>query len=216
MTLIGAAASRSRITVVSPLVDFVAFAVTRPVAVTRRASKDSPRPADGTARTTGTAEVPITCRSAAAGRTPSWPYGAASLPLPSTPLPLASVGAPSGRWTTSPASGDPIASSAGVPRRPASATTTPVVRTFDPIGIALTDARDEGPIVGDGDAVGVGTGEGIGVGEAVDAVVGVAVGPVVGVGLGVGEAVGVGSAVAVGVGTGVGTGVAVGVGVAGG
>src|SRR3954464_5466121 len=171
MTLIGAAASRSRITVVSPLVDFVAFAVTRPVAVTRRASKDSPRPADGTARTTGTAEVPITCRSAAAGRTSSWPYGAASFPLPSTPLPLARGGAPSGRWTTSPASGDPIASSAGVPRRPASATTTPVVRTFEPSGMLLSEPSDEGAVVGDGDGV-----------EVVAPGVGVGVGAVVGVG----------------------------------
>src|SRR3954468_4658574 len=212
ITLIGLAPSRSSVTVVSPLVDLVALAVTRPVALTNRASRDSASPADGTVRTAGSTEVPMGCRSAVPGRISSWPYGAASFPLTSSSVPRGSAGAPSGRWTTSPASGEPIASKAGVPRRPASATTTPVVRTFEPSGMLLSEPSDEGAVVGDGDGVEVAPGVGVGVG----AVVGVGVGAIVGLAVGVGDGVGVGTALPVGVGTGVEAGVAVGVGVAGG
>ena len=137
------------------------------------------------------------------GRISSWPYGAASFPVTSRSVPRANVGPSAGRWTTRPASPEAIPSSAGVPRRPASATTTPVVRTVAPIGSVRTVARGRaagvdvgaGVVVGRGVAVGRGvplaTGVGVGVGPAVGSGVGVAVGPGVAVGVGVGVGVGV-------------------------
>ena len=80
--------------------------------------------------------------SAFAGRISSWPYGAASLPGDVEQRAARVRGRrPAGRWTTRPPVASTMASSAGVPRRPASATTTPVVRTFVPTGSARTCRR---------------------------------------------------------------------------
>ncbi len=140
--------------------------------------------------------------SAFAGRISSWPYGAASLPATSSRVPRAYVPAPDGRWTTRPPVASAMPSSAGEPRRPASATTTPVVRTFVPTAVARTCPRVR--IAFDG--VGVGVAVGVGVGADVAIGVGAsgqrAVGSGVAVGVGVGLAVGAGVAVGVGVGAG--------------
>ena len=201
ITLTELAPSRSRMSVISPLVVFVGFAVRRPVADTILPSSPSARPAGGTARGTGSDAVPAARKSAVLGRISSCPYGAASLPLTSISVPRANVGASSGRRTTSPASTDAIARSGGLPRRPASATTTPLVWILEPTGRPRAAASDKG--AADGLAVGAGVGTGVGVGD----------GDIEGVGEGLSVAVGtgVGDTVADGVGTGVGDGVAAGV-----
>src|SRR5688572_3514554 len=84
----------------------------------------------------------------------------------------------------------PIASSDGVPSRPASAVTMPRIVTVDPIGLVRA-AAIVSPI-----------GDGLGDGSAVGADVGVAVG--IGVGAPVGD--GVGSGAGDGVGSGIGDG----------
>ena len=102
--------------------------------------------------------------------------------------------------TTSPALASPIAISAGVPRRPGSATTTPVVRTRVPSGRVRTAFSGVMSAAGRRDRRrGVGVAVGRGVGVAVGA------GTLVGVGVALG-AVGVGSTDALGVGVGVGRG----------
>jgi hypothetical protein len=83
----------------------------------------------------------------------------------------------------------------GDPKRPASATTTPVVLTRAPIGSVRTALRERVSADGAGVVVGAAVGGGVGVGT------GDPVGAAVGAGIGVGDAVGGG--VGVGGGTGV-------------
>ena len=111
-------------------------------------------------------------------------------------------------WTTRPAVGSPIARSDGVPRRPVSATTTPVVVTRVPIGIERTAPSGIGVAVGTAVGVAVGAGIGVAVGTAVGMGVGAGVGDDPGPGLadGAGVAGGVGFGLGVGTGVGLGTG----------
>ena len=133
-----------------------------------------------------------------AGRSSSWPYGSASVPRDLDARAARRTRVRSARRTTMPAVASWIAISGGVPRRPASAVTTPATLT--------TGARRLGRTVGDrdrsadagrrsGSASGVGgrrsaSASAVGVGDGVG--VGVGVGGVVGrrrrggVGLGVG------------------------------
>ena len=125
MTLIGPAPARSMTRVVSPPELFFGFVVSRPVVVARRPSLASARPAAGIVIGVGRTPVPRLRTAPFDGRISSWPYGAASFPVTSRSVPRANVGPSAGRWTTRPASPEAIPSNAGVPRRPASATTTP-------------------------------------------------------------------------------------------
>ena len=106
----------------SPAADFVGLASSRPVAVTRWPSSASTRAAAPSDVGVGSAPVPRMRTSASVGRISSWPYGAASLPATSSRVPRASDPSPDAPRTTSPPSASPIASRAGVPSRPGSAT----------------------------------------------------------------------------------------------
>ena len=63
------------------------------------------------------------------GRISTWPYGSAIVPRTSTMAPRAGSGTPSGSLTATPPVWSAIASSGGVPSRPASAMTTPRTST---------------------------------------------------------------------------------------
>ena len=188
-TLTGVPPSRSRTTVTSPPAVRRGFAARRPVVATSRPSRDSPsgiRPdRDGRRDRTAPASVDV------ARHRPDLELAVRRRELAGRPRAIAprpNAPAPAGRRTTSPAVASPIASSAGVPRRPASAMTTPVAVTREPRGSARTTASVGRVALGDGVAAGVGVGTGVGV----------AVGAGVGVGPGVGDGVGPGVGVAVG------------------
>ena len=172
----------------SPPVAFFGLATRRPVVVTRRPSIGSLRPPDGTVIGAGRLPVPRTRMSALAGRISSWPYGAASLPVSSSRAPRWYVAAPPGMCTTRPAVASPIANRDGVPSRPSSAVTTPVVAHHPsdrgcPDGVERDRRqggrrggrrrRQSGSASGVGVAVGAAVGVGVAVG--VGATVGVAV-----------------------------------------
>ena len=134
----------------SPPAVFVGLASSRPVVVTRRPSSASARPAaravDGAGSAPGPEDADVrprrpdlelaVRRRELAGHLE---HGAAR-PGP----------APVGRWTTRPPVASPIASSDGVPSRPASATTTPRSSTRVPIGSVRARAIDDRLAVGDG------------------------------------------------------------------
>jgi len=68
ITFTAVAPSRSSTNVRSPLADFLGLTLRRPVAVTKRPSSDSLRPADGTAVDAGRLPIPMRWMSALAGR----------------------------------------------------------------------------------------------------------------------------------------------------
>ena len=189
----------------SPLVDFVGRASIVPshrdepafeaLAEGCRVSGDRvrQRPGAGDANAArGRTELELAVRIGRAGRGPR------------SRVPRPGAATPSGRRTTIPPLGSWIAMSGGVPRRPASAVTTPATLTIEPIGcrratpidIAAGDAEGGGVVVGRGVALGVGAGvwEGPGLG------VGVGVGDGPGDSLGLGVGVGVGGWLGVGAG----------------
>ena len=165
----------SSVNVMSPLVAFAGFASAVPSTVTRRASIASPTE---TAVDGDRAGQPSPGRRPAArrrGRAP--PAGRTGRrgcrsPRRACRAPAAGPCRRSGR--RSPAVESWIASSGGVPSRPASAVTTPLTVTRRPIG--------EGPRLGDRDRGRGGAGLGLGLG----------LGAVDGVGVGVGAGVGLG------------------------
>src|SRR5258706_1755861 len=174
---------RSRL--MSPLVERVGRAWTTPVVPTIRPSLASPRLVESTGAGNGTDATPSVTKPEVSGRISIWPYGSASGPRTATALPRAGSGTPSGIRTTIPAEPSWIAMSDGVPRRPASAVTTPPTATTVPIGRRRASAMERGatPGVGLGEVPGdaLGLGAGVGPGVAVDD------GPGVGTGEGVGD-----------------------------
>ena len=133
----------------------------------------SPSVDASTARGAGTEPEPDARKPAAAGRISSWPYGSASGPETVTSVPRGGALAPSGRRTAIPPLASAIARSGGVPRRPASAITTPLTDTVVPTGRRRASAIDsegvgwatvEGVAVGAGVGIGVAGGAGVGLG----------------------------------------------------
>ena len=197
ITLIRVPSESSIVSVISPLVDLVGRVATIPLRRTSRPSVDSLGPAGGRSDGAGTEPVPIATTPAAAGRISSWPYGSASGPVTSSIWPRDGVATPLGSLTTMPPVASAIASSAGVPSRPASAVTAPRTTTVEPTDRARAAAIvDPGHGLADGDGLEVAAGVGLSV------AIGVAVGSVEGVGVGSGVGVAVGVGVGVGVGGG--------------
>lgn len=191
----------------SPALEVNGRVMSRPLIATRLPSSDSPSPADPMLIGAGSTLLPSIDTSLATGRISVCPYGSAMGPLTRRMAPRGGVATPAGRRTTMPAVESAIASSGGVPSRPASAVTTPVTLTVDPT--AAVRATEMGMVV----AVGCGVGVGDEVGSGVGVEVGCGVGTWVGVGVGPGVEVEVGSGDGVAVGSGVGPGDVVGVGV---
>ena len=175
--------------VMSWLVEMPADASIVPVIRPRRPSFASPTAPAFRVVGPGRVPEPIVVIPPLAARSSSWPYGSARTPR--TSMRVARAGAmPSGTLTGMPPVASPIASRAGVPRRPASAITTPRTTTVRPTGACLAAATVIGAVDDEGDGVGVGVS--VGVGTRLGELVGLAVGVSDGGGDGVGSVVGEG------------------------
>ena len=190
----------------SPLVDFVGRASTVPCTFTSRPSRPSPRETTSAGIGSGSDSVPATRMPPEAGRSSSWPYGSDSGPRTSMTVPRPGAATPSGMRTTIPPLGSWIATSDGVPRRPASTVTTPATFTVAPIGWRRATPIDS--VAGDAEGGGVVVGRGVALGVGA----GVWEGPGLGAGVGIGD--GPGDSLGLGVGVGVGGGLGVGAGLA--
>ena len=183
MTLILPPLEVSTLNAMSPLVDFVGRAITMPASRTSLPSVDSPGPDGERSTASGTDPLPSSVRPVAVGRISNCPYGSASAPDTTIAWPRVGPTRPSGNLTTIPPVASPIARRDGVPRRPASAVTTPRTVTAEPTGITRV-AAIESPL-----------GDALGNGEPVGDEVGLAEGSAVGGGSGVGDGAGVGAGV---------------------
>ncbi len=201
MTRIRRPAGSSRASATSPLWARAGAASRTPSAVTSRPSTPSPRVAPSTTDGSGSSPGPLTTSCPDSTRSSSWPNGSASEPVTSTSAPRDRAGASAGRRIAIPAVESWIAARDGVPRRPASAVTTPPIRSRLPTWYARASAIERrvrsGGLVGVelGDGVGAGVGDDVGEGEGSGGV-GLGSGPVVGTGPGSGVALGDGVGVA--------------------